>query len=111
MYQCVPAPETWLPEELCETMKASPATLAIVARVRFRLQALASRWGNGGLAHPTEPTARDIVSLALLDADDMVLMSYGIYWVREFKGMLKPLEGEGAHDGSPHTRLYDVGRP
>ena len=91
VYQKIDAPEEWLTQEMIETMLASPSNLDATTRIRFRLNILATFFGGGGLARPSEHCAKDIVSLALLDVDDATLVSEGVGWVRVFKAMVKPL--------------------
>ena len=91
VYQKIDAPEEWLTQDMLETMMASPSNLNAATRIRFRLNILATFFGGGGLARPSEHCAKDIVSLALLDVDDATLVSEGVGWVRVFKAMVKPL--------------------
>ena len=56
---------------------------------------LRSQWGAGALQR-----------MILLDVDDMVLMSQGIYWVREFKGMLKPWQRQWLLRMDGHCHIW-----
>ena len=60
-------------------------------KIAFRINALGAFFGKGGLGVPAELTSRDIAVLALLDVADAICMTDGLYWVREFKSLVKPI--------------------
>ena len=70
-------------------MLASPPTLAVGTKIQFRLDCLAEFFGRGGMLHPTEPTSRDIASLAFLDQTNAFVTSEGLAFLRSFKALTK----------------------
>ena len=88
-YQKINDPELWLTQELQDTMLASPPTLAVGTKIRFRLNCLAEFFGRGGMLHPTEYTSREIASLAFLDQTNVFVTSEGLAFLRSFKALTK----------------------
>ena len=82
--QKIVQPEVWLHSDLREAL-ASRVDIGRQQKMTCRVHLLAQFFGAGGLLHPTEPTSRDIVSLALLDDADSLIISEGTVWVRKFK--------------------------
>ena len=54
-------------------------------KLACRVHLLAQLFGAGGLLHPAEVAARDIVPLALLDEADALIVCEGAGWVKLFK--------------------------
>ena len=89
-YQRIADPETWLPHDLFSTV-TEPNTMKMEewSHKVFRISTLAAFFGAGGLLHPEEYTSRDIVSVALLDVPDAVIVHAGVQLVQRFKTLVK----------------------
>ena len=69
----------------------NPPELDTRTKIQFRISCLAAFFGRGGMLRPTEPTCRDVTSLALLDQNDPTVASEGLYWLRVFKTQAKQI--------------------
>ena len=90
-YQNIAKPELWLTKDLQDIMLADAQSLNMQQKISFRINALACFFGRVVLGVPAELTSRDIAVLALLDVDDATCMTDGLYWVRQFKLLVKPI--------------------